>query len=70
MEVAILMTVLCATRVHACVLRVEKVWAKERMRKAPLLAEVTDSGLGMACIERGFTYLFEFLLGHRFIVLC
>ena len=28
------------TRVHACVLRVEKVWARERMRKAPLLAEI------------------------------
>ena len=40
MEVAILMTLLCATRVHACVLRVEKVWARERMRKAPLLAEI------------------------------
>ena len=40
-SVAIRMALLCATRVHACALRVEKVWARERMRKAPLLAEVS-----------------------------
>lgn len=47
MEVAILMTLACATRVRVCVLCVEQECAREGMKKAPLLAEVTNLGLGM-----------------------